>query len=124
MIVCRHMPPAPGCQRGPVWWVRSAVSSLHSLPAVGRQIDRGVLGAGVHRVGVVQRRLEMPDALELPRPRRAVVPEVLADLALVGEVVADRIQRLAAVVGPLDHLPEPALTTETRTTDPDRPVIR
>jgi hypothetical protein len=33
---------------------------------------------------------------------------VVADLALIGELVAHRLPRLAAVVGALDHLPEPA----------------
>jgi hypothetical protein len=32
MIVCRHMPPAPGCHFGPDSWVRSAVSSVHLWP--------------------------------------------------------------------------------------------
>ena len=50
----------------------------------------------------------MPDARELPRVRRAVVPLVRARDALVRELVADRLPRLAAVVGALDHLPEPA----------------
>src|SRR6185295_19537012 len=44
------------------------------LPTVGRAEERGVLDAGVNRVGIIERRLEMPHALELPRMRRAVVP--------------------------------------------------
>src|SRR3984957_20436768 len=32
-IVCRHNPPAPGCQRGPVSWLRNPESSCHDLPA-------------------------------------------------------------------------------------------
>src|ERR1019366_2876198 len=31
-IVCRHMPPAPGCQRGPEPWPRSPGSSCHVVP--------------------------------------------------------------------------------------------
>src|SRR5438093_12581975 len=50
----------------------------------------------------------MPHARELPRPRRAVVPEMRADGARVLELVADRLPRGAAVIGALDHLPEPA----------------
>ena len=50
----------------------------------------------------------MPDALELPGVRRAVVPLVSAGYAVVLELVADRLPGLAAVVGSLDHLPEPA----------------
>ena len=107
-MVCRHMPPAPGCQCGPVPWPRSPDSSLPGLPAVGRAEQRGVLDAGVDGVRIGQRRLEVPDALELPRVRRAVVPLVRAGHAVVGELVADRLPGLAAVVGALDHLAEPA----------------
>src|SRR6478736_3746718 len=32
MIVCRHIPPAPGCQDCPVEWVRSAESSCQVWP--------------------------------------------------------------------------------------------
>ena len=78
------------------------------LPAVGRPEQRGVLDAGVHRVGIGQRGLEMPDALEFPRMRRAVVPLMRAGHAVVHELVADRLPRLAAVVRPLNQLPEPA----------------
>ena len=73
-MVCRHMPPAPGCHRGPVPWPRRPGSSVPGLPAVGGAEQRRVLDAGVDRVGIGQRRLEVPDALELPRVRRAVVP--------------------------------------------------
>ena len=37
MIVCRHMPPAPGCQDGPVWWPRRPGSSCQVWPA---SVDR------------------------------------------------------------------------------------
>ncbi len=67
----------------------------------------GVLHPGVDPVGVGRRRLEVPHPGELPRIRRAVVPLVRVDLALVAEVVADRVPRLAAVVGPVDDLAEP-----------------
>src|SRR5438034_11845114 len=50
----------------------------------------------------------MPDARELPGARRAVVPQVGARDAVVHELVAHRLPRLAAVVRALDHLPEPA----------------
>ena len=46
--------------------------------AVGRAEEGRVLDAGVDRVGIGQRRLEVPHALELPRVRRAVVPLVRA----------------------------------------------
>ena len=51
-MVCRHMPPAPGCHLGPVPWPRRPASSCHDLPAVGGAEDRRVLDAGVDRVGV------------------------------------------------------------------------
>src|ERR1035438_286169 len=50
----------------------------------------------------------MPDARELPRPESAVVPLVGADFPLVGELVAHRLPRLAAIAGALDQLAEPA----------------
>src|ERR1700694_3171217 len=50
----------------------------------------------------------MPDALELPGTRRAVVIEVRAGCALVRELVSDRIPGLASVVRALNDLPEPA----------------
>ena len=81
---------------------------LPRLPAVAGAEERGVLDARVDRVGIEQGRLEVPDALELPGMRRAVVPLVRARVALVGERVADRRPGLPAVVGPLHHLAEPA----------------
>ncbi len=81
---------------------------LPRLAAVGRAEQGGVLHPGVDGVGIGQRRFEMPDALELPGVRRAVVPLVRAGDAVVDELVADRLPGLAAVVGALDQLPEPA----------------
>ena len=46
------------------------------LAAVGRAEEGGVLDPGVDGVRVGQRRLEVPDALELPGVLRAVVPLV------------------------------------------------
>src|SRR5262249_38142724 len=66
-----------------------------------------VLDAGVDRVRIAGRRLEMPDARELPRVRRPVVPEVGAGNAVVDEAVPRRLPRLAPVVGALDQLTEP-----------------
>src|SRR5262249_10030262 len=102
------------------------------LATVGRAEQRRVLDPGVHLFGVAQRRLEVPDALELPgvlgavvplmrrqrlaRLRRGVVHELVA-LAL-GEALrrlgrlpgrrARLVPGLAAVVGALDDLSEPA----------------
>ena len=81
---------------------------LPALAAVDRVEHRRVFDAGKHRVGIGQRRLEMPDALELPGVRRAVVPLVRAGGAVVGELVVHRLPGLAAVVRPLNQLPEPA----------------
>src|SRR5215217_5298857 len=86
-------------QRGQLLPVVAAVRGLE---------ERRILGAGEDRVGVVVRRLEVPHARELPRVLRAVVPLVGAGRALVGELVADRLPRLAAVVGALHDLAEPA----------------
>ena len=81
---------------------------LPLLAGVTGHVQGGVLGPGVDRVRVGAGGLEVPDPLELPRPGRAVVPEVVDGLALVGEVVANGVPALAAVVGALHHLPEPA----------------
>ena len=101
------MPPAPGCQLGPEPCPRSPGSSCQVCPPSrsgrGRRLRRRR-----RRVRIGQRRLEMPDPLELPGMRRAVVPLVGAGLAVVDELVAHRLPGLAAVVGALDHLPEPA----------------
>ena len=105
--MCRHMPPAPGCQHCARSRGCAARPVRATTAAVGRAEQRGVLDAGVDRVGIGQRRLQMPDALELPGMRRAVVPLVRAGHAVVGELVADRFPGLAAVVGTLDQLPEP-----------------
>ena len=86
-MVCRHMPPAPGCQRCPLA-LRKPGKLLPGLAAVGGAEHRRVLRAGIDRVGVGQRRFEMPDALELPRMLRAVVPLVRAGHAVVDELVA------------------------------------
>ena len=106
--MCRHMPPAPGCQRGPEPCSRRPGSSLQFWPPSVVAEDGRVFDAGVDGVGIGERRLEVPDALELPRMRRAVVPLVRAGNAVVGELVAHRCPRLAAVVGALNDLAEPA----------------
>src|SRR5438132_1796262 len=81
---------------------------LPHLPAVVRAEQPGVFDAGVDRVRIGRRWLEMPDPRELPRVRRAVVPQVRARGTVVHELVARGLPRLAAVVRALDHLPEPA----------------
>src|ERR1700730_11684926 len=49
----------------------------------------------------------MPDSLELPGVRRAVVPLVSAGDAVVSELVTDWLPRLPAIVRALYQLPEP-----------------
>src|SRR5688572_11276105 len=49
----------------------------------------------------------MPDAGELPRVLRPVIPLVRAGDAVVHELIADRLPRPAAVVGTLHRLAEP-----------------
>src|SRR4030095_7966409 len=69
---------------------------LPVLPAVGGAEESRVLDAGVHRIGVGERRLEVPDALELPGFGRAVVPLVGTSVTVVGELIVDRLPALAA----------------------------
>src|SRR5207245_10159690 len=102
------------------------------LPAVRRPEDGRILEARVDGAGVGERGLEVPDALELPRPLRAVVVLVGGErLARLGRRVVDELVALAlrhpvrrggglalrrarlvpglpSVVGALDDLPEPA----------------
>src|SRR5215471_6895037 len=80
---------------------------LPVLAAVGGAEEGGVFDAGVDGVGVGERRLEVPDALELPRVRGAVVPLMGAGDAVVDEFVADGVPCGAAIVGTLHDLPEP-----------------
>ena len=101
----------PAGARLPVWPGAVAAQPgefLPGLPAVGRAEQGGVFDPGVDRVRIGQRRFEMPDPLELPGMRRAVVPLVRAGDAVVDELVAHRLPGLAAVVRALDQLPEPA----------------
>src|SRR5712691_9146493 len=81
---------------------------LPGLGAVGRAKESGVFHPRVDHVRIGQRWLEMPDALELPRMLRAVIPLMSAGRAVVIEVLTHRLPSLAAVVGTLDHLAKPA----------------
>jgi hypothetical protein len=105
-IEWRQSPPAPGCQCLPVQ--AQARELAPARAAVRRLEERGVFDAGVDRVRVGERGLEMPDASELPGMRRAVVPLVRAGNAVVLELVADGIPAPAPIVGALDQLAEPA----------------
>ena len=58
-------------------------------PAAVRGAEQGgVFRPGIDGIRVGQRWFEMPDALELPRVLRAVVPLVGAHLAFIHELVA------------------------------------
>src|SRR5258708_1342768 len=102
---------------------------LPRLPAIARPKQPGGFHPGVDRVRIGERRLEMPDALELPGMLRAVVPlvrgegfagprrRVVDELVALArghtpgrrrETAARTLPRLAAVAGTLDHLAEPA----------------
>src|SRR5262245_5195656 len=81
---------------------------LPVLAAVGRAEERRILDACINRIRVGERRLEMPYPLELPWMRSAVVPQMRAKHAVIDELVSHRLPRLAAVVGALNELTEPA----------------
>src|SRR5450755_4605866 len=81
---------------------------LPVLSAVGSAKNRGILHAGVDRIGVRQRWLQVPNPLELPGVRRAVIPLVRARDARIRKLVSHRFPGYAAVLRALDHLPKPA----------------
>ena len=93
---------------------RAAWQLLPALPAVNRAEQPGVLDPRVHHVGVIQRRLQVPDPRELPRVRCPVVPLVSAGVPgrQTGYPPAPRSPRRRRIAG------SPALTsrwTATRT---------
>ena len=95
-MVCRHMPPAPGCHLGPGAVAAQAGEFLPVLPAVGGAEHGGVFHAGVNRVGIGERGLEVPDPLEFPGMLRAVVPLVRGErLAGFGRRVVDELVAVA-----------------------------
>ena len=81
---------------------------LPGLPAVAGAEQGSVFDSRVDCIRIGERRFEMPDALELPGMRRAVVPLVSAGNTVVDEFVVHRLPRLTAIVGALDHLAKPA----------------
>src|SRR5207249_6546056 len=69
---------------------------LPVLAAVGGAEDGGVFHAGVNRVRIGERRLQMPHALELPGMLRAVVPLVRGErLAGFGRCVVSELIAIA-----------------------------
>src|SRR5690242_2125117 len=81
---------------------------LPVVPAIRGAEHGGIFHAGVNRVRIVQGRFKMPDALEFPGMRRAVIPLVSARDAIVDKLVPHRLPGLAAIIGTLDLLTKPA----------------
>src|ERR1700730_15731522 len=79
-----------------------------ALATVGGTEESRVFGARIDGVRIGQGWLEVPDSLEFEGTRRSVIPLMRAGLAIIGELALHRLPCLAAVVGALDHLPEPA----------------
>src|SRR5882762_6520870 len=78
------------------------------LSSIGCAKDRGVFHPGVNGIRIAERWFKVPDPLELPRVRRAVVPLVSAGNAVVNKFVTYRLPSLSPVVRALDLLPKPA----------------
>ncbi len=100
--------PRPAARRIPSHGPLRPGSSCHDRAAIGRAEHRGVFDAGVNGIGVGEGWLEMPDALELPRMRRSVVPLMRARNTVVHELVVERLPALAAIARLLDDLAKPA----------------
>ena len=98
----------PAASADPEPWPRNPESSCQDLPPSVVRNNAASSTPGIDRVRIGERRLQMPDSLELPGMRRAVVPLVRAGDAVVDELVIHRLPGLAAVVRALDQLPEPA----------------
>src|SRR5580700_5227412 len=81
---------------------------LPGKAAVHRLEKRGVFRARVHGIRIDQRGLEMPDALELPRVLRAIVPLVRAGNTVVFELIPNGFPGFSAVLRTLDHLAKPS----------------
>jgi hypothetical protein len=80
---------------------------LPRLSSVDGLEQRGVLGSGVHGVGFGERRLEVPDALELLRMRRPVAPLMHRDTPSYSNLLP-MVPTSAAVARTLHDLAEPA----------------
>src|SRR5207248_9988135 len=115
---------------GPGAMPAQAGEFLPILSAIGRAEQGGVFNPGINRIRIGQRRLQMPDPLELPGMLRAVIPlvggEWLAGLSrcVIGKFIAGGFRRtwfwllsrrrsrlvpgFATIVGALNDLSEPA----------------
>src|SRR5882762_1500298 len=78
------------------------------LSSIGCAEYCGVLHPRVYGIRIAERRFKVPDPLEFPRVRRAVVPLMSAGNAVVNKFVTYRLPRLAPVIRALDLLPKPA----------------
>src|SRR5712671_7786188 len=81
---------------------------LPRLSPIGCAEYSGVFHPGVYGIRIAERWFKVPDPLEFPRVRRAVIPLMSAGNAVVNKFVTYRLPRLAPVIRALDLLPEPA----------------
>src|SRR5215211_8260949 len=67
---------------------------LPRLAAIFRFKERGIFNAGINMVGIVERRFQVPDALELPRMLGSIVPLVRGyRLTRLGRCVVNKLVR-------------------------------
>src|SRR5580704_15375585 len=78
-----------------------------SLRAIGRAEEGCIFDSGVNGVWICKRWFEVPDASELPRMWRAVIPLMCAGNAVVLELVSNGSPGLASVVRALEQLAKP-----------------
>ena len=81
---------------------------LPGRSAVARAEQGRVFHTGVDDIRIGQGGFQIPHPLELPGVMRSIVPLVGAGVAVVFKLVANRFPSLAAIIGTLHHLPEPA----------------
>ena len=88
-------------------WARGVLAQpgelLPALAAIHAAEQRRVLDTGIDQIRIGQRRLEVPDPFELPWMWRPVVPLVRAWHAVVRDLLAGGLPRLAAVVRSLER---------------------
>src|SRR5438132_4558333 len=101
-------PAGAWCPIGPGRMFAQPGELTPALAAVGGFEEGGIFHAGVDGIRIAQGWFQVPDALEFPGPRFAVVPEVGARCPFVDELVAHRLPGLPPVVRTLDQLSEPA----------------
>src|SRR5665213_2804203 len=108
-IVRRHMPPAPGCQRGPEPCCRSPESSLQLLPP-SVVLNNAASSAPAYTVsGSVSDGSRCQTRLNSHGCGVPSYPLMRAGDAVVDEFVADGLPRLAAIITSLHRLAEPVV---------------